>query len=65
MVEIKQDTHYTHDRNNQEVFTLKIKKHSEHAMSYACSYTIAELREIVDEITVFLEGRDNERNTAN
>ena len=59
MVEIKQDIHYTHDRDNQEVFTLKIKKHSEHSMSYACSYTIAELREIVDEITVFLEGRDN------
>lgn len=59
MVEIKQDIYYTHDRDNQEVFTLKVKKHSEHAMSYACSYTIAELREIANEITVFLEGRDN------
>lgn len=59
MVEIKQDIHYTHDRENNEVFTIKVTRHSKYAGSFSHSYTIAELREIADEITVFLEGRDN------
>jgi len=62
MVTIKQDPHYTHDRENNEVFTITVTRHSKYAGSFTHSYTIPELREIVEEITVFLEGRKNATN---
>lgn len=61
---IVQDRHYTHDSQDQEVFTLLVSK--DDVSSFGRSYTIPELQDIADTIIKFLEqrGKANELPTV-
>ncbi len=56
-VNIMQDIHYTHNNQNEPVFSISFKK-SNGSRSHSIEYTVPELLAIRDEITRFLDEYD-------